>query len=107
VPDDVVLAIDVGGTKSAVALVRRDGAVLGSRRRPAGVERGPGPMIGDYVEMAREVMADAGLTTAGIGGVGVGVGCGGPLDPNTGMVYSPANLPTLGGMTRTGTLKRE
>lgn len=62
-------------------------------------------MIEDYVEMAREVMADAQLTTADIGGVGVG--CGGPLDPNTGMVYSPANLPGWDELPLASLLERE
>lgn len=89
--DDVAIAVDVGGTKSAVGLVRHDGRVLAWRQRPAGVERGPWHMIDDYVDMAGEALDEAGLVPADA--CAVGVGCGGPLDPATGVIYAPPNLP--------------
>lgn len=85
------MAVDVGGTKTAVGLVRRDGRVLAWRMRPAGVERGPDAMISDYVMLAEEVVREAGVAPRDT--VGIGVGCGGPLNPWTGVVYGPANLP--------------
>ena len=48
-------------------------------------------MLRDYIAMAGEVLAETGAPRQGI--VGIGVGCGGPLDPDTGVVYSPPNLP--------------
>lgn len=88
---DLVLAVDVGGTKSAVGLVRRDGRIQVSRRRPAGVERGPEAMIHDYVEMAHEVLAEARVPPSAL--LGAGAGCGGPLDYKAGLIFHSANLP--------------
>jgi glucokinase len=88
---ELVVGVDVGGTKSAVGVVRRDGRILLSRRRPAGVERGPSAMIEDYVEMARDLLAEAQVPGSRL--LGVGVGCGGPLDPETGVIFHSANLP--------------
>jgi glucokinase len=81
-----VLAIDIGGTKLAAALVGADGVVLAERRTPTSAD----------VASAEELFATlAQLTEAVMGGrrlVGVGVGCGGPMEWPAGRV-SPLNIP--------------
>lgn len=72
-----VLAVDVGGTKLAAALVDADGTV----RRAGRIPTGPQPwqaLVGllDDVRGASEL-------------VGVGVGCGGPMTWPTGFVRPP------------------
>lgn len=76
-----VLALDVGGTKLAAALVDDDGAVLRSARCPTPAE--PWPACAALLEQVR----------AGADVDGVGAGCGGPMQWPEGVV-SPLNMPS-------------
>lgn len=86
-----VLAIDFGGTKVAAALVASDGSI--SRRtqvvtRPT--ETGRGDELWATIDvLVSEVVGD-------VTPVGVGVGCGGPMDWAAGAV-SPLNVPAWRG----------
>jgi glucokinase len=89
---DLCLAVDVGGTKLAVALVGEDGAVAGHVRAPtprtASAE--------DLFEALSALVADQ-LGVVRSGGLGgqvtcCGVGCGGPMSVEDGTV-SPLNIP--------------
>ena len=76
-----VLAVDIGGTKLAVALVGADGALLRSLRAPTDpVDPWPG-----LLALCREVVS-------GVAVDGVGIGCGGPMQWPKGLV-SPLNIP--------------
>jgi glucokinase len=80
-----VLAVDIGGTKFAAALVGPDGDVLVAER----VATPPG---GDAETLWKALDA---LVTAVVGGTpvdGVGIGCGGPMTWPEGAV-SPLNMP--------------
>lgn len=85
-----MLAIDIGGTKLAVALVGPDGSVLADRRTPTRADRASAEEI--YATLTR--LADDVV----VGGplVGVGVGCGGPMEWPAGRV-SPLNIPAWRG----------
>jgi glucokinase len=48
-------------------------------------------MIRDYVDMAHQVLTATGHAVSEVSAIGVG--CGGPLDPDSGVIYSPPNLP--------------
>src|SRR5579862_1500305 len=81
-----ILGVDIGGTKVAVGLVDRDGRILSQGRKP----------------MIANESAEAGLNavTAAIdsllppGGIHrIGICAPGPLDPRTGIVLNPPNLP--------------
>jgi glucokinase len=86
-----VLGIDVGGTKLAAGLVGPGGTVEGFRTIPAHAEQGPERMIERHLDLARAVVADAGIGWEEVGLVGIGIG--GPLDPDRGIIQSPPNLP--------------
>jgi glucokinase len=75
------LALDIGGTKLAAALVDAEGAVLRNARRDT-------PQS-DVWRAVAEVLREAQCATP-VGGVGIG--CGGPMDPAAGRV-SPLNIP--------------
>lgn len=75
-----VLALDVGGTKLAAALVGDDGALVRTARTATPSD--PWPACVALLEQVR----------AGTPVEGVGVGCGGPMDWSAGVV-SPLNLP--------------
>ncbi|MDQ3808861.1 MAG: ROK family protein, partial [Chloroflexota bacterium] len=82
-----VLAIDIGGTKLAAAVISRDGIMLASARSatPAGVS---GEALFDaLLQLCRHVMAEAGNDIQA-----VGVGSGGPMRYPAG-VLSPLNIP--------------
>jgi glucokinase len=90
-PDDIVLALDVGGTKLAAGVVGGDGSVRSFLTAPAGRDDGPGPMIERLVALGREAVVAAGVPWERI--PAIGIACGGPLDPASGVILSPPNLP--------------
>lgn len=74
------IGIDVGGTKTAAALVRRDGAVLARDVRPTPAED-QHATLETMVELARSVMTE--------GVVGVGIAAAGMVDLEGTMHYAP------------------
>jgi glucokinase len=86
-----VLGIDVGGTKLAAGLVASSGEVRGFRSIPAQRDDGPDRMIERHLELARSVVDQSGVGWGAIEIVGIGIG--GPLDPERGIIQSPPNLP--------------
>jgi fructokinase len=74
------IGIDVGGTKSAAALVGRDGAVLARAVRPTPAED-QHATLETMVELARSVMIE--------GVVGVGIAAAGMVDLEGTMRYAP------------------
>jgi glucokinase len=90
--EQVIIGVDIGGTKSAVVLARADGEILHRRSEPTRPDlRGPEAVLASLAAMAREVMAAGGVMAQDVRGVGVS--CGGPLDTKTGVVHAPPNLP--------------
>ncbi len=86
-----LLGVDVGGTKLALAVGDAEGRILARSRRPA-------PSCGDgekdvaaILEAARELLDEADVAPEALAGVGLSVP--GPIDPDTGFVCSPPNLP--------------
>jgi glucokinase len=82
VTDDVVLAVDIGGTKLAAALVGRDGALMRTAQGPTPVTDSADDVWAALVD----VIADVDDAEASV----VGVGCGGPM---SGERVSPLNIP--------------
>lgn len=90
-PADHVLALDVGGTKLAAGVVRGDGTVRSRLVEPAHREAGPSDMIRRHFEQGRRAIEAAGLATEDVRAVGIA--CGGPLDPERGIILGPLHLP--------------
>ncbi|GAA2251553.1 ROK family protein [Actinomadura luteofluorescens] len=89
-----VLAVDIGGTKLAAALVEPDGRVTAQDRAPT--PNAPGV---DGEELWRALEALLAKVAAGAGDpplAGVGVGCGGPMTWPAAEV-SPLNIPAWRG----------
>jgi glucokinase len=76
-----VLALDVGGTKLAAALVDDEGALVRTARRPTPADPWPA-----CVALLEQVRGDADVDA-------VGAGCGGPMRWPQGVV-SPLNMPS-------------
>ncbi|HMQ29186.1 MAG TPA: ROK family protein, partial [Chloroflexaceae bacterium] len=87
---DYVIAVDLGGTQLRAALVAADGRVVAHERTPTLVQEGPLAVVGRMLTLIARVRL---LLPAGGRLLGVGIGAPGPLDPETGIVYSPPNLP--------------
>jgi glucokinase len=84
-PSAPVLAVDIGGTKLAAALVSRSGEVLRRAVTPTPATAGTEAVTAALLNLVGEV-------TAGEKPAGVGVGSAGPIDPAAGTV-SPVNIP--------------
>lgn len=86
-----VLALDIGGTKLAAGVVDRAGGVHSFLVEPSRAEQGPDRVLARLFELGRRAVADSG---AGWDGVAyVGIGCGGPLDAERGVLLAPPHLP--------------
>ena len=71
--DAVALGVDVGGTKTRVALVDLEGHVIEVSEIPTSVEGGADPGLARSLALARDVTRRAGEQGWAIGGVGVGM----------------------------------
>lgn len=86
-----ILGIDIGGTKLAVGLVTPAGELVAQDRVPTLASEGPDQVIVRLIDLCRRVVAQAGIAWSQV--LAAGVGCGGPLDPRTGVIKDPPNLP--------------
>lgn len=91
-----VLALDVGGTKLAAAVVGGDGSMLATDRRPTVASDGDAlfDVVTDLLGSVRERAVQDGLDPRSI--AALGVGCGGPMTTRSGSVgitVSPLNIP--------------
>ncbi|MFW6598403.1 ROK family protein [Propionibacteriaceae bacterium Y2011] len=91
-----VLALDIGGTKLATAVVDAEGGVHGLEVGPTTRGGGPGPVLDDLARQAERSLTRAASSMPydhldeAIGAIGIT--SGGPLDIGTGRV-SPTHLP--------------
>jgi glucokinase len=100
-----ILAVDIGGTKLAAAMVDDGGRLVGRRQVPTAGATAEGDaealfarlvgLIGSVVEG----VADEGVPRP----VACGVGCGGPMEP-AGEAVSPLNIPAWRGFPLRGRL---
>jgi len=87
-----MVGVDIGGTKTAVVISQGPPEAEGRIEFATGQERGPEYAIASIKAGVRELLERAGATSAEI--AGIGVSCGSPLDPFTGVIQSPPNLAT-------------
>jgi glucokinase len=83
-----ILGVDIGGTKVAVGLVDPDGKIIAQGRKPM--------LANGTAEAALEAVFGAidSLSQSNGGGFqSIGICAPGPLDPKTGIVLNPPNLP--------------
>ncbi|WP_306233814.1 ROK family protein [Agrococcus beijingensis] len=79
---DAVLAVDIGGTKTAVALLDGEHAVLAMAQAPTPGADGPDAIIGTVVALAQQVVERA----PGARVVATGVGTAGTVDVDRGAI---------------------
>jgi len=86
-----VLALDIGGTKLAAGVVDGTGRVHSFLVEPSHAARGPEPVLERLLELGRRAVSESMLGWSQIGAVGIG--CGGPLDAEQGVLVAPPHLP--------------
>src|SRR3954452_715127 len=86
-----VLGLDIGGTKLAAGVVAPDGSVRGFVVAPTRAERGPDDSLSRLFELGRRAVAESGVSWEDV--EAVGIGCGGPLDSEKGILIAPLHLP--------------
>jgi glucokinase len=86
-----VLALDIGGTKLAAGVVDGSGFVHSFLVEPSRAARGPGLVLPELFELGRRAVAESRMSWSQIGAVGIG--CGGPLDADGGVLVAPPHLP--------------
>ncbi|HEY5822088.1 MAG TPA: ROK family protein [Propionibacteriaceae bacterium] len=84
---DPVLAIDIGGTKIAIAIVAHDGQILAELVRPTLTSSDPEQVLAPAVDGIRAALGASGLS----GRIRVGIGSAGPIDVRDGTI-SPVNI---------------
>jgi glucokinase len=84
-----ILGVDIGGTKVAVGLVDREGKILSQGRQPMVANSTPEAAL-----QAVTCAIDSLISTATRDGTrSIGICAPGPLDPKTGIILNPPNLP--------------
>jgi glucokinase len=89
--DGPVLGLDIGGTKLAAGVVDAAGVVHSFAAEPSRADEGPKPTLARLFELARRVVAESPLEWEDV--QAVGIGCGGPLDAQRGVLIAPPQLP--------------
>lgn len=89
--DKVLAGVDLGGTNVKIAIVSQDREVLARGSFPTEAEKGPEAVMRVMEQGVFQVLKEVGkqpedLLTAGLGAPG-------PMNWQTGVVYSPPNLP--------------
>lgn len=90
-PTPYVVGMDLGGTKILAAVVDADSRILSEAKLRTKADGGPDVVIERMAQTARQAARHAGIEWAAV--AGVGVGAPGPMDPESGVVYNPPNLP--------------
>lgn len=88
---EVVVGIDLGGTNVKTAIVSKAKEILGRDSRPTHAERGPAAVMAVMVEGAEAVIENMGIDRSDV--LAVGIGAPGPLNWQSGLVFSQPNLP--------------
>lgn len=91
---EVVVAVDLGGTKIRALVVDRSGAIRGVDQRPTEAAAGEAAVVGRIVQSVEAAVAASGAGAAEL--VGVGVAVPGPVDFARGIVLEAPNLPGWG-----------
>ena len=85
----MILGFDIGGTKTALLLGDRTGAVVARRQLPTPLHLAPVAAVDQIAALARDLLAETGGDAVEAAGVSIG----GPLDSRAGVILGPPHLP--------------
>jgi glucokinase len=88
-PPSSEIGVDIGGTKVAVGIVDQDGKILTQQRQPMVANSTPEAALQSVIGAIDSLRAEAAATII----TAIGLCAPGPLDPFTGIVVNPPNLP--------------
>ena len=97
------LGVAVGATGLSVGVTDGRLGLLAVRERPCDVREGPEPVLATALEVAREVLAEAGVERP----MGAGIAVPGPVDFHRGVPVSPPIMPGWDGYPVRDALSRE
>ncbi len=86
----IVVGVDIGGTKVAAGLVNAEGEILARNRTPMLTTGAPSNGLAAVSTAIRGLFTDASLQNQI---VAIGICAPGPLNPKTGVIINPPNLP--------------
>jgi len=84
-----IVGVDIGGTKVACVLADAAGRIITRQWQPTRSAEGWQAVVQQLFEMTERVLEGVFCQQVR----GIGISCGGPLDSQKGIVYSPPNLP--------------
>ncbi len=84
-----ILALDLGGTQFRVALANRQGKILRRLAAPTNAKEGRHQVVQRINRALWEIVSPVGVDAI----LGMGVSCPGPINPKTGVLLTPPNLP--------------
>ena len=100
---DVVVSLDIGGTKIAAGLVTRDGVVIDRARIKVNAAQTPEGLFNDLAAMVIDIVSTARGRHAAVP-IAIGVGAAGPLTHNAELI-SPLNIPCWRDFPLAGSLR--
>ncbi|HOL19270.1 MAG TPA: ROK family glucokinase [Candidatus Hydrogenedens sp.] len=86
-----IVGVDLGGTNIKSAIVSEEKKIIVKTSVPTPTQEGPVAIMDAMANVVHDLMNKEGLTTKDI--LAVGIGAPGPMNWQTGVVYSPPNLP--------------
>ncbi|MBI3733824.1 MAG: ROK family protein [Chloroflexi bacterium] len=86
---DQVLAIDFGGTQTRAAVIDAEGRLLSRARADTRVWEGRDAVLARLLQTARNALAQAPQPSISA----VGLSAPGPINPQTGLIYTAPNMP--------------
>lgn len=89
-----ILGIDIGGTKTIVGVSNESGELFAHKRIETPNSLGYKANMDNIIASARDVIQESGVCIDA-----VGVGCGGPMDRETGVLHQVPNLPGWEGIS--------
>lgn len=102
---NLVIGVDVGGTKIIAATVDTSGKILGSKKRKTKAHKGVTSVIDRIIKTIRQAAEDADTSLDKIAAVSLGFP--GPLDAEKGVIYTAPNLAGWDNFPLAKTLEKE
>jgi glucokinase len=87
----VIIGVDLGGTFVKTAIVSTEKKIIAKASRPSDADGGPVAVMDAMEASVRDLLAENGLGMESV--LAAGFGAPGPMNWQTGIVYSPPNLP--------------
>lgn len=103
--NNYVLAADIGGTNTRMAVVNTEGEIIKLLKKPTYCKEGRDKMIKFLISFLMETIEESGLGKHEI--CGLGIGFPGPLDAEKGIIYNPPNLSGWGNVPLKDILEEE